>query len=216
MLKIPVIILALTVCAMCAETVPPGVRQVIDTASRITNRRLADYYAKNVKRGYGAGPELTDVKIGRAIHLQELSAYSLRKLGENAPVGSVMKPLDEWIVPLLLNGKVLAMLKVEKTPLNAAWHAGGFGPGWVARQWERICRVWAASAGYHPMLIGNLNGQYYVYIPEKGDNNLTPLRRNVSGKGNQVGLYVTLDSSRIALKAVKYRLWARSGSGSMW
>jgi hypothetical protein len=216
MLKILLVAITLSAFAIPAETVPPEVRKVIDTASGITNRRLVDYYAKSVKMGYGAGTGLSDVKIGRAVHVQELLPDSLKKLGENAPVPSVIKPLDEWAVPLLLNGKVLAMLKVEKTVFNAAWHAGGFGPGWIARQWERVSRIWPVSAGYHPVLIGNLNGQCYVYIPEKGDNNLTPLRRKVSGTGNPDSLYVSLDSSRVALKAVKYRLWARSGSGSLW
>jgi hypothetical protein len=210
-MKTTLLLLMLSAGAVLAEPVPPEVRQVIDTAAQVSDGRLVAFYATRVKKGFDAGPVLHDVKIGRAVRVYGFVADSLRKLGEGAPLSSLLRPLNEWAVPLLLNGKVLMLLRVEKTALIPQWHAGGYGSGWTAKQWERVCRVWPEQAGYHPTLVGNLSGQCYFAVPEKGEHNLTPLLRQSSPKVVPDSLYVHLDSSRIVMKELKYRLWVKTG-----
>jgi hypothetical protein len=203
MIKI-LVMLILGVSAVLAEQVPVEVQQVInDIMSGKGNYFTPPNYIK-----------LSAITAGEPIHCSWFVGDSLIKLGEGAPVSSVIKPLDLWAVPLLNKDVTKVLMIIAKPPRDPKWQVLGYGHGSVGRSWEKIRQIWPESAGYHPVLIfAPSDPRGFFYIPEKGDKNLTPLTFPHRQTNNLDSLYGILDSSRVVLKEIRDGLLANLKKG---
>ena len=147
-MKKALIMLILGVSAVLAEKVPVEVQQLIDSAMSGKHPVMV-HFNMNVPH---AAYKLSDLKAGEPIHFYWFFPDSVKKLGTNAPVSSIIKPLDEWGVPLLLNGKPKILLEISKSRTNPIWHIMGYGQGQIANGCNRVSQLWPESAGYHPFL----------------------------------------------------------------
>ena len=195
--------LGVGVSVVAAEKVPVEVQRVIDSA-------MAGKYPIMLDAGF----KLSDLTAGEPAHLYGFNRDSIEKLGENAPVSSVIKPLNGWVVPLLLHGKSKLLFLINLNQ-EGKWHVGGIGFDRYAKNWEKICQIWLESAGYHPIFVGHLMGQAYFYVPEKGDKNLTRFRSASHQSNNPDSLYANLEPGNIALKKIMsaWHISAHSAGG---
>jgi hypothetical protein len=200
------IMVMLGVSAILAEQVPVEVQKVIDSAISGNDAAMSSFNENAKGIGLDSGIKLSDLKAGEAIHLYWFIADSLDKLTEKAPITSVIKPLNEWMVPLMFQRKAKALLVVVKIPNSTNWQVGGYGHVGIAKRWEKICQIWPESKGYHPIFIGSLFGPSYFYIPEKGDKNLTPFTPDSHHTESIESYYSILDSSNHVLKGIRSRI----------
>ncbi len=214
MKKIMIFLMLWAVSAVMAEQVPVEVQRVIDSAMAGKIPIMNEISADPVHIGLDSGTKLSDLQAGQPIHLYGFNNDSLAKLDENAPVSSIIKPLDGWAVPLLLHGKSRLLFLIINTPPTKKWHVTGLGYSGYATDWEKICQIWPESAGYHPIFIGRLIGQAYFYIPEKGDKNLTRFTSSTHKSDNLDSLYANLESSSFNLfKKVKHHVQPQPAGG---
>jgi len=190
----------LAVSAVVAEQAPVEVQRVIDNYLSGNDPFSASFNGDAVSMGFEAGTKLSDLKAGAPFLLHAFKIDSLQNIDENAPIGSLLKPLNEWAVPLLKNGKARILLVVSKNSMKPYWHVGRLGCTGFAIEWEKVCKAWPESAGYHPIFIGNLIGPEFFHVPEMGDYNLSYLTHATNHPDS---LYKYLKSSKTVLKELK-------------
>lgn len=205
------LMLGVGVSAVAAEQVPVEVQQVIDSAMAGKIPIMADFNSSYAQFGY----KLSEMQAGEPIHLYQFNYDLIKNTDVNAPVSSVIRPINEWAVPLLLHGKSQILLEIIKnTNKGGKWHVMGYGMSGYAERWEKICQIWPESKGYHPEFIGQFLGMdFYFHIPEKGDYNLTRFVHYGPNRDKLDSLIGNLEHSSIALEKIKSRLTAHSAGG---
>ena len=187
------------------EQVPKEVQEVINTAMRGKTPIMGELNNHLCNYGFDRGTTLQDLRVGTPFHLYKIDIDALKKLGVNSAVATVIKPWDAWEVPLFKEGSNarILILVIKHLP-DSLWIAGGFGWNGWAFAWDKINKEWPASAGYHPMFIGQIAGNKYFYVPEMGEKNLTRLFWKINGsrRDTTAAAYSSLDSSRDALQGI--------------
>jgi hypothetical protein len=195
------------------EEVPPEVQKIIDETME-GQHGLAGFEGGKAGMGFDKSTQLSYLKAGRPFKVYKILKDTLEKLGEDAPVSRIAKPIDMWEVPILLNGKCVTTFGVWKTSKNPNWHPGIFHGCY--KEWQKVREAWPESEGYHPVIILASAWKRYFHIPEKDGSNLTPLFRhsNDSLESAADTSYRILVSSRTAFKYVRAHIFSESKGGS--
>jgi len=180
-----------------------------------------DHY--KIKMGFPTTAKLTDIKIGFPVNVFDIPDSSLSRIDENIPISILLKKYGinysknsgHYEVPLLLNDSVIVNIKIweadSTAPNKTQWHVAGWGGGGAFEQrWQKVIQKWPRNKGFNPILIlihGKKHGIGYIYIPEKGDYNLTRYRSidyPVNLKEDfKDSLYYKLSDSRTTLLDLK-------------
>ena len=195
-MKKMVMMLLLGVSAVLAEQVPEDVQLVIDNAINGKYPISKEFIQDNLPA--------SGIKAGRPFHFYWFDNDSIAKLDEKAPICSMIKPIDQWAVPLITPKNKIVLMELVKNPATGKWHVAGYGMSGYAHRWERVCKKWPDSLGYHPIFIGRFAGtQFYYTIPEKDCKNLTDFRTYGINRDKHDSLFLNLDSSRVIIKKMK-------------
>ena len=167
--------LGVGLCAIAAEQVPVEVQQVIDSAKIWKGKGMSGFYDNIRYIGFDSGTKISDIKYGEPFHFYLFTMYSYVNLDANAPISSKLKPRDEWALPLFQHSELKALIWIVRSPDRPNWQVGGYGFHGYGVVWEKACKAWPESEGYHPKYVGNFWGDAFFYVPEKGVHNPTPL-----------------------------------------
>lgn len=175
--------------------VPPEVRKIIEESLAGSGRGFFSHFEQN-KRSLGCDSttRLSELKAGAPIIFYKIPIESLLKVDEKTPVSEIISKYGidngkgaygQYDVPLLLKGRIICFFYIWKSspklPTAGQWKLVGHGGGNVAEEqhWQVITNKWPSSKGYNPILVMITGPKFprgFVYVPEKGDYNLTPIR----------------------------------------
>lgn len=196
MRKILVMIIMATSSILAVDTqVPSEVQKVVDESLAGKGRGFFSHFEQN-KRSLGcdSSTKLSELKAGAPIIIYRIPFESLVKIDDTTPVSEFINNYGvddgkgangEYDVPLLLKGKIISFFYIwksnQKSTTSREWKLAGHGGGNVAEehQWQSIIDKWPKSKGYTPILLiisGPWFPRVFVYIPQEGDYNLTPIR----------------------------------------
>lgn len=130
------------------------------------------YLARRYPESYGFMPDenLKAARLGNPILVHKIVQPGRASyLGQ--PVTSLLKPADEWVVPIILDNHIRFMVQIRFVGHD---YVLGQGSRALAMIYDKILARWPASEGFHPQLVifPNLPG-YYFTIPEMPVQNIT-------------------------------------------
>lgn len=124
---------------------------------------------------YGFGPEdnISQAKLGDPIQIFTIEEEDRAKYQAGQPIKSILKPMDQWVFPVITGDRVCCMVQVNYTGRD---YVPDKGSKLLGLAWNKIQQKWPASQGYHPYIIVTQSVPgYYFSIPELKSPNLTDI-----------------------------------------
>jgi hypothetical protein len=122
---------------------------------------------------YGFLPEdnFAVVKLGNPIPVFSVGEKDRADYKSGQPVKSILKPIQEWMFPVLAGDRLCCMVQVS---FNGRDFVPGAATKSLAIAWTKITAKWPEAEGFHPHLIVNpeIPGFFFT-IPELETPNLT-------------------------------------------
>jgi len=121
--------------------------------------------------GFASNERVDMAKLGEPIIVYSISLADRKNYEAGQPLKPIMQATNEWIFPVVLNGRTRYMLPVKRVGTEYVAQPGSRA---LAMVLEKIEERWPASEGYHPQLVVNPKiANYYFTIPELPEQNLT-------------------------------------------
>ncbi len=121
--------------------------------------------------GFESTDFLSNAKLGAAVPVYTIEESSRAAYQRGQAVKPLLKPVQQWVFPVLMGDRICCMVEVQKTGRD---YVPGKGNKSLAMAWNKITEKWPAEAGFHPLLVMNPDVPgYYFTVPELPEQNIT-------------------------------------------
>lgn len=121
--------------------------------------------------GFESTDFLSNAKLGVAVPVYTIEEASRAGYQRGQAVKPLLKPVQQWVFPVLMGDRICCMVEVQKTGRD---YVPGKGNKSLAMAWNKITEKWPAEAGFHPLLVRNPEVPgYYFTVPELPEQNIT-------------------------------------------
>ena len=165
----------LVACGPRSGAAAPGAP---DDASAAARSGLAHFLARAAADGPGRygfvpGDNLDLARPGAPFQLYTITPAALAGYRKGDGVSSILTPTETWLVPVVLDRRIRAILTVEGS--GGGWRAVALGKAPLAAELEKVLERWPKRAGYELRLVAVFPANAYFFtVPELGDRNLSP------------------------------------------
>lgn len=126
------------------------------------------------KLGFAPNDMIEKAYVGDPVMLYTITPADLFNATPETPIRSLMTPTGHWFFPVMVGGEARSILTVRR--LDGSWKAVEIGAAPMARELQKVRRLWPKSKGYDPLLIAVYQASAHFFtVPQKDDHNLTPL-----------------------------------------
>lgn len=149
-----------------------------DDAAAAARSGLAHFLARAAadgpgRYGFAPGENLDLARPGPPFQLHAITPSALAGYRKGDGVSSIMAPTETWLVPVVLDRRIRAILTVEGP--GGGWRAVALGKAPLAAELEKVLERWPKRAGYELRLVAVFPANAYFFtVPELGDRNLSP------------------------------------------
>jgi len=178
-------------------------------AEALQGKWVGGLFDKNKQSmGFDSLVELTDIIPGEPFQLNIISQSTFQAAADDAPIDSLIEP-GVWYVPLYVDGELMQTVMVIRNRPGSEGRgtAGADALKPLAQAWMQIKKNWPEKKGYHPKLVliqEWLENNLYLFIPEKGQHNLTIIGNLYIGfKPAENKQYSQLNTSQITIRSLK-------------
>lgn len=156
-----------------------------DDVAKAARIGLDHYLARAVadgaeKYGFGPGERIDQARIGEPFRLYAVAPDALAGYKTGDGVSSIVTPTETWLVPVIRDEKIKAILTVDGS--GGSYRAVALGMAPLAVELNKVLKRWPRSSGYDVRLVAVFQAAAYFFtVPRLGDRNLTPFV--FAGKG---------------------------------
>lgn len=149
-----------------------------DDASAAARSGLAHFLALAAADGpekYGFAPaeRLEFARPGTPFQLYTIPPAALAGYRKGDGVSSILAPTETWLVPVVLDRRIRAILTVEGS--GGGLRAVALGKAPLAAELDRVLKRWPETEGYDLRLVAVFPASAYFFtVPQLGDRNLSP------------------------------------------
>jgi hypothetical protein len=150
---------------------------------------------------------IEDLEMGKPIPRYGFMHTFLDRHPDTVPLYEIIRPSDQWYVPVLANGRAIYALGLQK--LHGQWEiylkstlpAGD-------NMWELLSEFYPESSGISPVLFVYIR-QMYLYFPQLGPRMIYYLRIPIEGDPLAMVLPGTIEELDDSSKLMRY--WKEQG-----